>query len=547
MRKEWWKEAVIYQIYPSSFLDTTGSGSGDIRGIINKIDYIASLGVDVVWISPMYDSPWDDNGYDIRDYYKIAEKFGTMEEMKELIQALHDRGIKLLMDMVVNHTSDEHEWFVQSRSSKQNPYRDFYFWKESPNNWKSFFSGSAWELDDQTKEYYLHLFSKKQIDLNWENPRVVEEVHKIFKYWLELGVDGFRLDVISLISKRLDFPEIKEDMSWTDVIDNIYANGPRVHEYIQNLNRQVFASYPDLMTVGEGAGITLDVALDYVGEDRDEIDMIFQLEHMTNNYGVEGRFDYRKENLVEIKALFSKWDKIIDQGGWLNIFLDNHDFIRMLSRYGNTDEYHAASAKLLLTMICTLRGTPCIYYGSEIGMSNIELKSLEEVRDVESLNYAAEASEKGMSEEEILKRINYNGRDNARTPMQWSDEVNAGFTSGTPWLRVNPDYTSINVAKQVDDEDSILSYFKTLLSYRKKHDIFVYGEYVDLLPDHPNLFVYERNHEEETKLIILNMSDEPVPYSIDLMDYDIECNNYPHLEYNDGSIRLSPWQSIVLS
>lgn len=544
--KNWWKEVIIYQIYPRSFQDSNGDGIGDIPGIISRIPYLADLGVDVIWICPVYDSPNDDNGYDIRDYYKISELFGTMEDMELLIETVHKHGMKLLMDMVVNHTSDEHEWFKNSKSSKDNQYRDFYFWRDEPNNWKSFFSGSCWEPDIDTDQYYLHLFSKKQPDLNWENPTVVEEIYKIFRFWLEKGIDGFRLDVISLISKRLDFPQIPSGMSWTDVIDKIYANGPRVHEFIQDLNKKVFNAYPSMMTVGEGAGITIDIANDYVGAERKEINMIFQLEHMTNNYGPDGRFDYREESLPEIKYLFKKWDAVIEKNGWVNVFLDNHDFIRMQSRYGDP-QHHEKSSKLLLTLLLSLRGTPCIYFGSEIGMTNITLDSLDEVNDVESINYMKEAKSKGVSDEEILQRINHNGRDNARTPMQWNSENNAGFSSGEPWLRVNPNYKEINVKNQQNDPDSILQYFKELVLYRKANNIFVYGDYHDLDPDHSDIFIYRRSSDQTEKLVILNFSNKEVSYPYSVMDYEIEINNYISLRFDQDMFWLQPWQAVILS
>ncbi len=509
--KAWWKEKIIYQIYPRSFNDSNGDGIGDLRGIISKLDYLKNLGVDIIWICPIYQSPNDDNGYDISDYRAIHPEFGSLEDLEELLKGLHDRGMKLIMDLVVNHTSDEHDFFKASRSSLDNSYRDYYIWKKPkpdgspPTNWMSFFGGSAWEYDEASKEYYLHLFTKKQPDLNWENPKVRSEIYDIINFWLDKGIDGFRLDVIPLISKRPDYPDATQD-TFPKVIEQIYSNGPKVHDYIKEMIDKSFSKY-DVMTVGEGPGINKDVALQYIGNDRKELNLIFHLDHMYLGQGENGKYTPTPYNLLDVKRIFNEWDKAIGDEGWISIFMDNHDFPRMVSRFGNDGQYRVKSSKLMCMLILTLRGTPCIYQGSEIGMTNVAFKSMSEYRDVETINFYHEQKKLGMSEEEFLVMANEHGRDNARTPMQWSDEKNAGFSSSDKcWINVNPNYTNINVEACQQDENSVLAFYKTMIKLRKQVDTFVYGQYEELSKGHNTLYIYRRWDDSSEYIICLNFS-----------------------------------------
>lgn len=547
MKRAWWKESIIYQIYPRSFKDSNGDGIGDLGGVIEKVDYINALGIDVVWMGPIYDSPNDDNGYDIRDYYKIHSEFGDMAQFDELLEAFHQRDIKLLMDLVVNHTSDEHEWFEASRKSKDNPYRDYYIWKDPhpnggpPNNWKSFFGGSAWEYDASTGQYYLHLFTKKQPDLNWENERVRQDIYKILRFWLEKGVDGFRMDVIPLISKRLAF-EDSTHSRFNDTIKYVYSNGPRVHEYIQEMYEMVLSEY-DIMTVGEGPGISPEVGLDYVHEDRNELNMIFHLDHMFLGQGEGGKFDPVSFDLGDVKRIFNQWDGVIGEKGWISIFLDNHDFSRMVSRFGNDDRYRVESAKLLLTLILTLRGTPCIYQGSEIGMCNVAFESMDDYDDVETLNFYKVQRAEGITEEQFLPLAHELSRDNARTPFQWNDQLHGGFTEGTPWINMNPNYKEINVSRDAQHPNSILHYFQSLVTFRKERPVFVYGKYEDLSLNDSTLFYFTRRGAEESYGVICNCSDEPRHVDT-IKNFEIETlaiSNYS----NPNKEVLGPWESRI--
>jgi len=544
MKKIWWKSSVIYQIYPRSFKDSNGDGIGDLEGIIEKLDYLAELGVDVIWLGPVYQSPNDDNGYDISDYYQIHPEFGTMDTFDRLLRGLHQRGMKLLMDLVVNHTSDEHAWFEASRKDTTNPHRDFYFWREGknggpPNNWRSFFGGSAWEYDATTDAYYLHIFSKKQPDLNWENPRVRQEVYNIIRFWLDKGVDGFRMDVIPLISKRLDFADAHLP-TFNDVVEQVYSNGPSVHEYIQEMYREVLKDY-DIMTVGEGPGISKSVGLDYVDEDRKELNMIFHLDHMFLGYGPDGRFDPVPFGLQEIKQIINDWDAAMGEKGWISVFMDNHDFPRMVSRFGNDQTYRVESAKLLALLILTLRGTPCIYQGSEIGMTNIRLRDISECRDVETHNFYREYTAKGMDEGAFIELANTYGRDNARTPMQWDQNSNAGFSEGQPWIKVNPNYTDINVASEMNRADGIYSFYKKLLQLRKNMPVLVYGTYREIPQEQPDLFVYERKDDAATCYVALNFSDHPRAFQLPDNPEQVRLllGNYPE----GPTDLLRPWEA----
>lgn len=503
----WWKEAVIYQIYPRSFKDSNGDGVGDLKGITQQLDYLKKMGIDIIWISPIFKSPNDDNGYDVSDYCDIMDEFGTMADFDEMLQGIHQRGMRLILDLVANHSSDEHHWFQEARKSKDNPYRDYYFWKkEKPNNWLSFFSGDAWEYDEQAGEYYLHLFSKKQPDLNWENPKVREEIYNAMRFWFDKGIDGFRMDVLPFISKRLDFPDIDVN-DFGKAIVEVYSNGPRLHEFLHEMNRKVSSQY-DIMTMGEGIGVTTETVLDYVAEDQQELNMLYHFDHAMINYGQGGKFDPVDWKLSTFKQIFSKWHHAVGKKGWINVYLDNHDFPRMVSRFGNDGAYREQSAKLLATLLLTLRGTPCIYQGSEIGMTNVAFDSLEDYKDIEIVNAWAEIKEKGGDEAAFLKAVHIQGRDNARTPIQWDASPHAGFTTGTPWIKVNPNYTHINAKAALANPTSIFYYYQKMLQLRKQYSTLIYGDYEDLMPDSEQLYAYRRWDENGEFLVLLNFSDE---------------------------------------
>ena len=539
--KQWWKKSIMYQIYPRSFQDSNGDGIGDLRGIINRIDYLVSLGIDLIWLGPVYESPNDDNGYDISDYYKIHPEFGTMEDFDELLEKLHNRGIKLIMDLVVNHSSDEHAWFEESRKSKDNPYRDYYYWRDGknggpPNNWTSFFEGSAWKYDEHTDQYYLHLFTTKQPDLNWENPTVREEIYKMMRFWLDKGVDGFRMDVISLISKRLEFEDSPVETLMHQVY-NYFSNGPRIHEFLKEMNQEVLSRY-DIVTVGEGPGITKDVALDYIGKNRNELDMIFQLDLMFLDNGPGGKFDRRPVSMLEFKKLMTDWNHAIGDQGWNNIFLDNHDFPRMVSRFGNDREHRVPSSKLLLTYLLAMRGTPCIYQGSEIGMTNVSFKDENDYRDVETINYFKEVKSEGGDMNHALDMVYTQGRDNVRTPIQWDSSSEAGFTSGEPWIKVNPNYTEINVEAAEQERDSILHYLRKMIALRKDSDVLQNGDYSDLYPDHESLYIFSRETESDKVIIVMNFSDDvqDIPSGLELGE--VLISNYKE----NHAVNLLPWE-----
>ncbi|MDF9841794.1 MULTISPECIES: alpha-glucosidase [unclassified Paenibacillus] len=516
MNRAFWKEAVVYQIYPRSYQDSNGDGIGDLRGIISRLDYLKKLGVDVVWLSPVYKSPNDDNGYDISDYEDIMDEFGTLQDWEELLAGLHERGIKLMMDLVINHSSDEHAWFVESRSSKDNPYRDYYIWRPGgpdgglPNNWSSIFSGPAWEMDETTGEYYLHLFSRKQPDLNWENPKLREALYKMMTFWLDKGVDGLRMDVINMISKVEGLPSVKRDDLEPGRLaggGEYYMNGPRVHEYLQEMNREVLSKY-DVMTVGETPGASVEDAILYTAEDRKELQMVFQFEHMDIDSGPGGKWEVTPWSLKGLRDILHKWQVGLAEQGWNSLYLNNHDQPRMVSRFGHDGEYRVQSAKMLATLLHTLKGTPYIYQGEEIGMTNVKFPVLEDYKDIEILNmYREKVTEGGGDHDTILKAIHAKGRDNARTPMQWDDSANAGFTEGTPWLRVNPNYKDINVEQALADPDSVFYYYQKLITLRKENLIMAYGEYELLLPEDESVYAYTRKLDDAKWLVLLNFSD----------------------------------------
>lgn len=545
IKQAWWKEAIVYQIYPRSFKDSNGDGIGDLRGIIEKLDYIESLGVDAVWLNPIFRSPNDDGGYDISDYYTIQPEFGTMADFDELLKGLHHRKLKLIMDLVLNHSSDEHEWFQKSRVSLDNPYRKYYFWKQgkegkAPNNWPSFFGGSAWQLDDDSGEYYLHLFSRKQPDLNWEHQPLRNEVHQLMKFWLDKGVDGLRLDVISAISKRVDFPDTDTE-DFNETIRRYYANGPRLQEFISEAREKVWNHY-DVMTVGEGPGITPQNAIAYLDEKKG-LNMIFHFGHMFIDQGPGGRFDPIPWTLHEFKKVFKTWDDAFASHGWGSVFLGNHDFPRMVSRWGNDQEYWQESSTLLCTLLLTMRGTPFIFMGDEIGMTNMVLSSISESRDIETQTGWQEAQKRGLTEPQFLKIANYSGRDNARTPMQWDSGKEAGFTNAQPWMPVNPNYSRLNVQLQAGTSQSVLNYFRALTRMRKSHAVFAHGTYNPMDTRDENLFIYFREWQQEKMLIVLNFCNEVtiLPKEVHAMLAKRLIGNYP--ERNSPELR--PWEAGV--
>jgi oligo-1,6-glucosidase len=512
MKSPWWKSAVVYQIYPRSFYDSNGDGVGDLPGIIQKLDYLESLGVDAVWLNPIFKSPYDDGGYDISDYRAIHEEFGNMHDFDALLTGLHSRGIKLIIDVVLNHSSDEHTWFIESRKDTTNSYRDYYFWRkgkgsEPPNNWPSFFGGSAWQLDTATGEYYLHLFSRKQPDLNWENPALRDELAAIMEFWLQKGVDGLRLDVISAISKQPDFPDT-DTPDFNETIRKYYANGPRLKEFIAEMRQRVWDKHT-CMTVGEGPGITPQNALDYLDAERG-LNMIFHFGHMFMDQGPGGRFDPIPWTLKDFKQVFVTWNEALEKQGWGSVFLGNHDFARMVSRWGNDGAHWRNSATLLLTLMLTQRGTPFVYAGDEIGMTNLTLDSITASKDIETLNGWREAQARGVSEADFLKIANYSGRDNARSPFQWSGASHAGFTSGQPWMQVNPNCATLNVSAQEPDERSVLNYFRALVRFRKRHAVLSEGTYEPCTHERQEIFAYARLSDQEKLLVVMNFSNQPL-------------------------------------
>lgn len=520
MKRAWWKESVVYQVYPRSFKDSNGDGIGDLNGITEKLDYLKELGIDVIWLSPVYQSPNDDNGYDISDYQAIMKDFGTMKDFDRMLQEAHKRGIKILMDLVVNHTSDEHRWFAESRRSKENPFRDYYIWRsgkdgKAPNNWGACFGGSAWQYDENTDMYYLHLFSPKQPDLNWDNPKVREEVFQMMDWWLDKGIDGFRMDVISLISKDSRFPDgpMKENGLYGNFAPYA-ANGPHVHEYLKEMRDKVLSHY-DTMTVGEASGVTIEEAKKYAAEDGSELNMVFQFEHMDLDGGESFKWNTRKIDLRELKKTLSKWQTELEGKAWNSLYWNNHDQPRIVSRLGDEGEYRERSAKMLATCLHMMQGTPYIYQGEELGMTNVPFGGIEDFRDIESINAFHELTKAGIMEEDrMMECIRYKSRDNARTPFQWDDSENAGFTTATPWIMVNPNYPEINAKEQMARQDSVFHYYQKLIQLRKQYDIIVYGTYQLLLPDSRELYVYIRELDGQKLLTVCNFTKEEVAFQI---------------------------------
>ncbi len=552
MKGQWWKKAVVYQIYPQSFCDSDGDGIGDLKGIIKKLDYIKYLGVDVIWLSPVYRSPKADNGYDISDYYSISREFGSMDEFDLLVKEVHARGIRIIMDLVVNHTSDEHPWFIESRKSVSNPYREYYIWRagkenQPPNNWGSWFNGSAWEYDSATDMYYLHIFSKKQPDLNWENATVRKEIYQMMDWWLSKGIDGFRMDVISLISKKQDFPDGRITGTYGSYGDltPLCENGPKVHKYLKEMNREVLSKY-DIMTVGETPNASVQDAAEYTNSEGTELNMVFQFEHVMVDYGKYGKYTKNRYRVSDLIRVLSKWQEGLYENGWNSLYLENHDQPRSVSRFGDTSNelFWNKSAKMLATCLFMLQGTPYIYQGQEIGMTNPMFDSLEDYPDIEAKQTydLLVKQEKVMSAADFLSCVQNLGRDNARTPMQWNTENNAGFTKGTPWIKVNENYDRINVKRQIDDEDSILNYYRKLIELRKIHDIISDGKYELLELNSENLWGYQRRNEYEQIEVYANFSSFVV-----VCEY-IKNENKKVLISNYKDIRpglLRPYEAIV--
>lgn len=548
--KQWWKESIIYQVYPRSFADSNGDGIGDINGVTEHLDYLADLGIDVIWLSPVYQSPNDDNGYDISDYRDIMSDFGTMEDFDRMLTEAHSRGIRIVMDLVVNHTSDEHKWFMESKSSKENPYRDYYIWKEGkdgkePNNWGGCFGGSAWQYDETTDMYYLHCFSKKQPDLNWENEKVRDEVYDMMNWWCEKGIDGFRMDVISMISKDPAYPDgVVRNGLYGDNSPYV-CNGPRVHEYLREMNEKVLSKH-DVMSVGEAAGVTIEEAKKYAGENTGELNMVFQFEHVELGDHRLSKWTAKDVPLKDLRATMNKWQTSLEGEAWNSLFLDNHDQPRAVSRFGDDSPmYREVSAKMLATFLHMLKGTPYIYQGEELGMTNAYFNKLEDYRDIESINAFHEYTENGLiGKEEMMSCLKEIGRDNARTPMQWNTEKNAGFTIGTPWIKVNKNYMEINAADEMADEDSVYHYFKKLIRLRKENEIIVYGKFKALLENDEHIYAYERELDDKRIVVACNFTKETIGCNVfeGLEDAAELISNYK--EHKNGL--LQPYEAIAV-
>ncbi|MCP4180572.1 MAG: alpha-glucosidase [bacterium] len=549
MDSVWWKEAVVYQIYPRSFKDTTGSGVGDIKGITEKLDYISSLGADVIWLNPIYDSPCDDMGYDISDYRNILHEFGTMHDFEELLHEAHKRNLKIIMDLVVNHTSDQHKWFCEAKKSKDNKYNNYYIFSKGkddkyPNNWCSIFGGPAWEYNKQTDEYFLHLYAKTQPDLNWDNPDLRKEIYSMMKFWMDKGIDGFRMDVINFISKKPGLPEKPDGVT----SEEFYANGPNLHAYLKEMYKEVLSKY-DCMTVGECPGVHCEDALKIVGDKQDELNMLFHFESMLVDLGPNGEFFYEgKINLPRFKKVLDKWHKALYNKGWNSIYLMNHDQPRSVSRFGNDKKYWSESAKMLATFQLSLCGTPYIYQGEEIGMTNCQFEP-EEFRDIWMINYYKEMKDKGYQKDELLPGLLYRGRDNSRTPFQWDDSLNGGFSkSDQTWIKVNPNYTSINAASQENDRNSILNYFRKMINVRKQNKVLIYGDCTIIDAENKNIYAYKRFDKKSEVAIILNFSERSITFDkiSDFGKAELIIGNYQFIKLLENGIYLRPFEAVVI-
>ncbi|MCR8660191.1 glycoside hydrolase family 13 protein [Paenibacillus endoradicis] len=550
MKTTWWKEAVAYQIYPRSFVDTNADGIGDLRGIITKLDYLKELGIDVIWICPMYKSPNDDNGYDISDYKDIMDDFGTMADFDELLEQVHARGMKLILDLVLNHTSDEHPWFIESRKGKDNPYRDYYIWRDGkdgkePNNWESIFHGSAWKYDDATEQYFMHIFSSRQPDLNWENPVVRKELYDTVNWWLDKGIDGYRVDAISHIKKVAGFPDMEnpENLDYVSSFPG-HLNQPGIQTFLEEFHRETFAKY-DIMTVGEANGVTIHDADEWVGEENGKFNMIFQFEaNGLWGQGADGSLD-----LIALKDTYTRWQKALDGTGWNALFLENHDLPRSVSVWGDDRNFWLESSKALATMFFFMQGTPFIYQGQEIGMTNAKFDSIDDYNDVSAKNAYRIGIESGKTHEEIMTPIWVNGRDNSRTPMQWNAQEGAGFTTGKSWMKLNPNYKSINVEQSIQDSNSIYNYYKKMIQLRKQDELLVYGRYELLLPENEQVYVYTREFNGEKAIVIVNMFDKEanisLPEELDENQYDLILTNAVNEEKFAMSMSLKPFEARV--
>ncbi|MDR7079192.1 trehalose-6-phosphate hydrolase [Neobacillus niacini] len=550
MSTAWWKKAVVYQIYPKSFYDTTGNGTGDIQGIIKKLDYLKKLGVDVLWLTPIYKSPQKDNGYDISDYYSIQEEYGTMDDFDQLLAEAHKRGIKIIMDIVINHTSTEHEWFQKAKSSKDNPYRDFYIWKDGkdglpPTNWKSKFGGSAWQWDETTGQYYLHLFDVTQADLNWENEKLREALYEMMHFWLKKGVDGFRLDVINLISKDQQFPQDSSDGR------KFYTDGPRIHEFLHEMNEKVFSKY-DILTVGEMSSTSIGNCIRYTNPHEEELNMTFNFHHLKVDYPNGDKWTKAEFDFDALKNILSNWQVEMNKGGgWNALFWCNHDQPRVVSRFGDDERYHQESAKMLATAIHLMQGTPYIYQGEEFGMTNPNFDKIEDYRDVESLNIYEIKKNEGMSDKGIIDILKQKSRDNSRTPVQWDSSEHAGFTTGTPWIPTAANYKDINAENAMQDSDSIFYHYQKLISLRKDYDVLTDGDYELISEDHETIFAFVRKTENEMLLVINNFYGKntiftlPVTLNIDGLSNGVLLSNYEDSAPLGKEIQLRPYESIV--
>ena len=545
MEKKWWKEAVAYQIYPRSFMDSNNDGIGDLQGIISKLDYLKDLGIDVIWICPVYKSPNDDNGYDISDYQDIMSDFGTMEDFNELLSEIHKRNMKIIIDLVINHTSDEHPWFIESRSSKQNPKRDWYIWREGkdnkePNNWESIFKGSAWEYDENTKEYYLHLFSKKQPDLNWENEDMRNEIYKMINWWLDKGIDGFRVDAISHINKEEGLVDMDnpDNLKYVPSFDK-HMNVEGIHDYLRELKENTFSKY-DIMTVGEANGVKAEQATDWVGENDGKFNMLFQFEHIY-------LWNSSEFNLPNLKKVWNKWQVNLENDGWNALFIENHDITRVVSSWGDDTRFLKESAKALGLLYFMHKGTPFIYQGQEIGMTNVKFNDINEYDDIRSINEYNQLINQGMSPKDALEHIWNTSRDNTRTPMQWDDSLNAGFSKSNPWIHVNPNYKYINVKEQLEDDDSILNFYKKMIKIKKSSECLIYGKYNLILEDDTNIFAYERILNDEKFLVICNLKSESSNYKYEKLTLKYEnliLSNYNVDAHKDlNNFELKPWEA----
>lgn len=554
MNEKWWKNAVVYQIYPRSFKDSNGDGIGDLEGIYEKLDYLAELGIDVIWMSPVYKSPNDDNGYDISDYQDIMDDFGTMDDFDRVLKKAHSLNIKIMMDLVVNHTSDEHKWFIESKKSKDNPYHDYYMWADPdkngnpPNRWESCFSGSAWEYVESVGQFYLHSFSRKQPDLNWDNPKVREEVFKMMTWWCDKGIDGFRMDVISMISKYPGLPDGPENGN--GYTGNTSCDGPNIHKYLREMNEKVLSKYR-LITVGECPGVNAEQAKKYANIDGSELDMIFQFEHVSGSALKpchHGKWDGEAMTMPELRANFTKWQKDLEGCAWNSLFLSNHDQPRCVSRFGNdSEQYRELSAKMLATMTHFQKGTPYVYQGEELGMTNAYMENIADYRDIESLNaYKELTTKENIPAKTVMGYIKAVGRDNARTPMQWDASDNGGFTSGTPWLQVNKNYKTINADAQVNDPDSVFAYYKKLIALRHTNEVMVNGVYDVLIPDHPQIYAYTRTLGDKQLLVLCNDSDTNVAIPAELQEKIHAANNILIQNYKDtDESTLRPYEAVV--